>query len=183
MIFVQDNVLPEPMFRELQNFCKSGFKITPTLHKSFDCKRVPDEIVEQLQIEGYEMIFSFIRRAYKGFDNDWRIHADNVINLQQSALATVLYINEPEGVTKNGTAFWSHNKYGHELPKDVSNEEFNRLLSEDSNNIELWEQTGFIAAVPNRLVTYNSNYFHSKYPAEITEGTRIVLAAFYKQNL
>lgn len=135
-----------------------------------------------LQVEGHEMILSFIRKAYKGFDNEIRIHADNIISGSKTSLAAVLYINDPDGVTPNGTSFWKHTDYGYQLPENISNEEFDRLITEDSNNLSKWSKTDFISAIPNRLLLYNSNYFHSKYPAEIEAGERIVAVAFYKKT-
>jgi len=182
MIYIQDNFLPEEDFYQLQWYCdKEEFKAVKSGEKEFSVIDVPEVLNQALQIEGYTMIFSFIRRAYKGFDNDLRVHADNIINGSKTSLAAVLYINHPFGVTENGTAFYEHHKYGRELPKDISDQEFDRLLTDDSNDHTKWTMKSFISSEPNRLLIYNSNYFHAKWPAEIEDGTRIVLAAFYQE--
>lgn len=175
-----DNFLPENSFKQLKNYCnENDFKIVDAGGKLFSILETPTEMIGPLLEEGYRLILTFIREAYDGFDNEFRIHADNIIKGEKTALAKVLYINNPEMVTENGTAFWKHHKHGVELPEDVTNEEFDRLLLEDSNNIKLWEQTDFVEAKPNRLLTYNSNQFHSKWPANIAKGRRVVLVAFY----
>jgi hypothetical protein len=96
-------------------------------------------------------------------------------------LASVLYINDSTGVTPNGTAFWEHHKHGYEAPKDVSPEEFDRLILEDSNQNENFTMTDKIMARPNRLLVYNAQFFHSKWPFQINQGERIVCATFYKK--
>lgn len=180
---VQDNYLPEENFKQLQAYCnKTDFKIVDAGGKLFSILETPSEMFEFLKEDGHKLILTFIREAYDGFDNSARIHADNIIMGEKTALAKVLYINNTEVVTENGTAFWKHHKYGAELPEDVTNEEFDRLLLEDSNNLELWYQTDFVESKPNRLLTYNSNQFHSKWPANIAKGRRVVLVAFYAKK-
>jgi len=180
---VTDNFLPIGAFEDLQEYCnESDFQIVKLGEKEFSVLTTPRYLLEFFQIPGHELVLTFIRSAKKDFDNDIRIHADNIIEGKKTALASVLYIN-PEGtVSKNGTAFWRHNEYGYELPKDVSNEEFDRLITEDSNDLSKWEQLDTIYARPNRRLLYNSNLFHSKYPSKITEGTRIVLVCFYAKK-
>lgn len=180
---VTDNFLPEAAFIDLQEYCLEGeFKIVKAGDKEFSVMPTPKYLLEFLQIPGHELVLTFIRSARIDFDNDSRIHADNIIEGKKTALASVLYIN-PEGtVSKNGTAFWRHHEHGYELPADVSNEEFDRLLTEDSNDLSKWEQLDTIYARPNRQLVYNSNYFHSKYPKVITEGTRIILVCFYAKK-
>lgn len=175
-----DNFLPENSFKQLQNYCnENDFKIVDAGGKLFSILETPVEMFGFLHEENHDLVLTFIREAYDGFDNTPRIHADNIIAGRKTALAKVLYINNPNSASENGTAFWKHHQYGVELPEDVTNEEFDRLLLEDSNNLELWKQTDFVEAKPNRLLTYNSNQFHSKWPANIAQGRRVVLVAFY----
>lgn len=183
MILIYDNYLPSTIFSKLQEYCNiNEFKIVDVGDKKFSMLETPDFALNFLQIEGYKVIFSFIRSAYKGFDNDFRIHSDGIIMNQKTDLASVLYINEPDGVTPNGTAMYSHHIHGKFLPKDATEEEFNRLLLEDSNDLSLWEQNDYISAFPNRLLTYSANLFHCKVPKEINDGVRIVLVVFYSKN-
>ncbi|QRE03526.1 DUF6445 family protein [Flavobacterium psychrophilum] len=179
MIKITDNFLKQKQFENLQEYCKDEFKIVTVGGKQFSILETPEWVLKHLEIPEHELILTFIRNAYKGFDDEVRIHADNIINGCKTALAQVLYINNSKNITKNGTCFYDHINYGPELPKDISDADFNSLLTNDSNNALLWTKTDVITAKPNRLLTYNSNYFHSKWPASIEEGTRIVLVAFH----
>jgi len=180
MITIHDNFLGQHAFDWLQEYCKQDFNIVTVGDKQFSVLETPKEVIASLQIPNHEIILSFIRNAYCDFDTDWRIHADNIIQGEKSKLASVLYINKPRGVTENGTAFWEHKTCGLSLPSNISNEDFDRLLLEDSDDLSKWKQKDFIANVPNRFLTYDSNYFHSKFPNKIENGTRIVLVTFYK---
>lgn len=178
MINVIDNFLPQDVFEKLQDYCYTNeFTIVDVEGKKFSALNTPDFVKEYL---GNGLILSFIRKAYNGFDEDLNIHADNEVYFEKSSMAFVLYINKPEGVTENGTCFYEHNIHGIELPKDCSNEEFDRLIIKDSNDESKWKRLDYISSRPNRLLTYSSNYFHSKYPDKIEEGERIVLVCFYK---
>lgn len=181
MINVTDNFLSKILFYLLEKYCKKEFKIIQVGEKKFSVLDTPPEIIPYLQIPNHKIILTFIRNAYSEFDTDWRIHADNIIQGEKTSLASVLYINNLQDVTENGTAFWKHNKYGLSLPKDITNKDFDRLLLDDSNDLSKWKQTDFISNVPNRFLTYDSNYFHSKFPNKIEKGVRIVLVTFYKQ--
>lgn len=179
MIQVFDNFLEKELFETLQEHCEtSEFKITKVGEKEFCVLDTPPTLLKYLSIPGQEIILSFIRKAYPGFDEDYRIHCDGTIAGKQTTLASVLYINKPEGVTKNGTCFWKHEIHGDKLV-DYDNQEFDRLLIEDANDLSKWEQTDKIYSKPNRLLVYEANYFHSKFPAKIEEGARCVLVTFY----
>lgn len=181
MIFIQDNYLPTELFKQLQEHClNTEFEIIKVGEKEFSTIPTPKEILPFLQAEGYKMTLTFIRSAYKDFDTDYRIHADNIINGEKTAMASVLYINNND-ITSNGTAFFNHNKYGHKLPENCTNEEFDRLLKEDANDISKWKQTDTVYSKPNRLLMYDANYFHAKFPQVIEQGTRIVLVTFYSK--
>lgn len=183
MIRVLDNYYPKEVFEYLQHYCDTKpFQMVKAGDKEFCSLPAPEKFEKYTDITGYHTVLSFIRKAYKGFDNEWRIHADNIINGHKIDVATVLYINENEGVTENGTSFWRHKIHGFELNKNIDNKEFDRILTEDSNDLSKWNQTDFISARPNRLLAYDANLFHSKYPQEIEEGERIVMVNFYSKN-
>ena len=78
----------------------------------------------------------------------------------------------------NGTAFWKHKDYKFNYTKS-SNEEFNRMLTEDSNDVTKWKLNSVIGHRDNRLLSYPSEYFHSKYPNKF-KNQRVVLIMFYK---
>jgi hypothetical protein len=181
MIKVTDNFLPKKAFEDLQNYCNSNeFKTIQAGEKEFLVLDTPRDLLDFLIIEDHNLVLTFIRKAHRNFDTDWRIHADNIINGYKTELASVLYINKKE--TENGTAFWIHDKYGKKLPKDIEPKEFDRLITEDANNLEKWTMDSVIGNQENRLLTYTSNYFHSKFPNKIEEGERIVLVCFYEKK-
>lgn len=180
---VINNFLPKNIFEKLQKHCnETPFQIVQIGDKEFSVLNVPDYLFDLIKIDNHEIVLAFIRSAYSGFDNENRIHADNIINGSKIDLASVLYINETNGVTPNGTCFYSHVKHGKELKENVSEEEFNRLLTEDSNNDSKWIKEECVSAYPNRLLKYNAQFFHAKYPKEIMQGIRIVLVCFYKKT-
>lgn len=180
-VVVKDDFLSEENFSLLQDYCKeSEFKKHVAGDKEFLALPTPEFILPYLQKNKYQIIFTFIRKAHAEFDTDWRIHADNIINGSKVDSASVLYIDFEENEF-TGTAFWIHKEHGKQLPKDVSNEVFDKVLVEDANAPEKWNFNGVIGALKNRLLTYNANYFHSKYPNKIERGERIVLVVFYKK--
>ena len=180
MIKVIDNYLPKEIFDELELYTLvKDFSIVDGGNKLFSALETPEYMYEYLKQDGYDIVFSFIRSAYKGFDEELRVHADNIVNGHRVVMASVLYINETKGVTKNGTAFYTHSLYGHELPTNCSEEEYNEIILLDANSKSMWKKTDYISSKPNRLLLYDANYFHSKYPSKITQGVRKVLVTFY----
>ncbi len=183
MIQIINDHLPGEYFNILQRYClENEFRIVKMGDKEFSVLETPVEFIPFFNMPGHEIVLTFIRSAYPGFDTDYRIHADNIIDGHKTSFASVLYINNPELVTPNGTAFWEHQTHGHRLNESVTNEEFDRLLSEDANDLSKWEQTAYVVNVPNRLVLYDSQLFHSKHPDQIKSGQRIVLVTFYKKS-
>lgn len=183
MIKVIDNYLPKEVFDGLENYTSiSDFEIVDGGNKLFSALETPSYMYPYLMQDGYSIVFSFIRSAYDGFDEELRIHADNIINGHRVAIASVLYINYPKGVTKNGTAFYSHKHYGYRLPSNCSEEEYNEIILLDANDKSMWTKTDYISSKPNRLLVYDANYFHSKYPSKIKQGIRKVLVTFYIKN-
>lgn len=179
MFYVQDNYFQKEAFQSIQKYCENEFEIVEVGGKKFSLLQTPEQLLQFLQKTGYEITLTFIRSAHKDFDTDLRIHADNIINGKKTALASVFYINSEDEVDRHGTRFHKHHKYGSRLPDNVSNKEFDRLLKEDSNDPEKWTTTDIIIGEPNRMLTYEANYFHSKFPSKIERGTRKVLVCFY----
>jgi hypothetical protein len=178
MISVQDDFLFSEEFKELQDYCNNNpFQVVEFSGKSFSVLATPSNLYDDLKIYGHEIVLSFIRSAYRGFDSNMWIHADNIVNGKRIDIASVLYIDDEP--IENGTAFWDHYIYGKKLPEDCSEDDFNNVLLRDADNKTAWVKRDYISSRPNRLLTYDANYFHSKYPAEITEGIRKVLVTFY----
>lgn len=92
MIVTKNNFLPKQTFASLQKYCKENeFTLVNLEQKVFSVLEVPDIISEFFQKDGYDLILSFIRDAFNGFDTDLNIHADNIVNGRKTDLAAVLY--------------------------------------------------------------------------------------------
>jgi|TARA_R100000935_G_scaffold31276_1_gene51828 hypothetical protein len=186
MIYIKDNFLPQNLLKAVREDA-SSYKEVKTPGKSFWTKK-PSEafvsFVEQMisDIEGHniENILCFFREAKQNQDNDWRIHNDSIIEGQQPDRAIVLFLSDDNEPGLNGTAFWNHKTYGDTYRGDTE-EAFNELLINDSNDISKWNLKTVIGHKTNRLVSYPCDYFHSKYPNEFKES-RQVLVMFYKTN-
>jgi hypothetical protein len=148
---------------------------------------LPQNVVNTIQLEiqalekvKIEPILAFMREAKEGQDHDWRIHNDSIIEGEQPDRACVLYISDTKQSGLNGTAFWEHKKHGDRF-ENTNVIEQNRLLSEDANDLDLWDLKSIIGHKKNRLISYPCNYFHSKYPNEFIDN-RVVFVMFYKIN-
>ena len=134
-------------------------------------------IIEGKKIEN---ILSFFRVATDEIDVTWRIHSDLNINGQKPDRAVVLYLSPREKEELHGTALWEHYIYGRELPEDISDEEYDRMIKMDADELEKWRLSTVVGYEENRLVSYPSSYFHSKYPNVSWEEGRKVFVMFYK---
>ena len=184
MIYIEDNFLDTELLntilKDLNNF--EEFK---TVNKSFWIKRSSPEFInyistrlEIFENKDIEPILGFFREAKLNQDNTWRIHNDSIINNEQPDRAIVLYLSDNKLSKLNGTAFWEHKDYG-DTYKHNKVEEFNRMLTEDSEDINKWILRSVIGHKQNRLISYPCNYFHSKYPNEFVDS-RKVFVMFYK---
>jgi len=127
-------------------------------------------------------ILSFFRIATDTLDTDWRIHSDQKINGEQPDRAIVLFMSPSySDIELNGTAFWKHKKYGYALPKSTD-DEFDRMLSEESNDMSKWDLNTVIGHRENRLISYPSSCFHSKYPNKGWKEGRVVFVMFYSHG-
>tara|TARA_R100000742_G_C4262032_1_gene79842 strand:+ start:352 stop:951 length:600 start_codon:yes stop_codon:yes gene_type:complete len=186
MIYIQDNFLPEIIFNKIEPLLidfkeldvgDKKFYIKPTVEEFENWIKNKLEILENKKIK---CIFSFFRIATDKLDTDWRIHCDSIINDDIPERAIVLHFSDPPNML-TGTAFWEHCDHGYKLEsQDLSTKEFNRILSEDSNDLNKWTLNTVIGQKKNRLLSYPSNYFHSKYPNKVTKEGRKIFVMFYK---
>lgn len=183
MIHILNDFLPNDLFIQLQEYTNQDFKKVTIGEKDFSILPIPKEVFSHLEIKGYEMTAGFIREAHNQFDFDNRIHSDGIILNKTTHLARVLYLNEKDEVSENGTCFWQHKTHGHFLPLDTPKEEFDRMILEDSEDLSKWTKTDIVVSQPNKLLTYSANLFHSKFPAKIEKGVRKVLVAFYTKKI
>lgn len=135
--------------------------------------------LEAIEGRPIKKIMSFFRMSSETCDTDWRIHSDQKINGQQPDRAIVLFVSENHSDTDlTGTAFWEHEDYGRVMPS-VSNEEFDRMLKEEANDTCRWKLNTVIGHAENRLISYPSSYFHSKYPNRSWKERRMIFVMFY----
>ena len=184
MIYIEDNFLPSNLIEYFEND-KSAFEEVKTPGRSFWVKHLPKDFIEAMCnklsiIEGCKVynILAFIRQAKKDQDAEWGIHNDSIIQNQIPDRAVVLYLSKDNEDSLNGTALWSHKQYGDTYTGETD-EEFNRLLAEDYNDITKWDLKTVIGHKQNRLISYPCEYFHSKYPNEF-KNNREVIVMFYK---
>ena len=65
-------------------------------------------------------------------------------------------------------------------PVILTNEEFDRMIIKESENLDMWTLNSVIGYNQNRAISYPANYFHSKYPNKSWKSGREVFVMFYK---
>jgi phosphopantetheine adenylyltransferase len=181
---ITDNFLPIKTFTQLRKYVAStDSQIITVGDKQLSIIHTPNFLQEFLHKQNYNLILSFLRESYDGFDKELNIHADNRLLGKKVALASVLYINPDNKVTKNGTAFYESTIYGKEMPSGLDDNFHNNFLTKTRNNMDFWKKYQEVENQPNRMLTYNGNLFHGKYPANIDKGLRVVLVCFYESNI
>jgi hypothetical protein len=188
MINIVDNFLEEEIYESVyQHLSDNEFVRVEVGDKPFWVQYTNEEfdnlVLDKLsQIDGIkrECLLGFFRVATEELDTDWRIHADSKVGDIRPERALVLYISESTKEGLHGTAFWKHNEIGYEMPLNTSDEEANRFLSEEANDLDNWELHSVIGYKPNRALMYPSNYFHSKYPNTGWKEGRMVYVMFYR---
>jgi len=187
MIYTLDNFIPRDILIKLNKYLVD-FKEVQMPGKKFWVMNAPNYFIDWIvpkisSLEGQHIqpILSFFRMSTNKLDIDWRIHCDSIIDEQVPKRALVLYISSSPIKTLHGTAFWSHKVHGDKLdPEELNTEKFNNILLNDSENLDMWNLNSIIGYKQNRLVSYPSNYFHSKYPNKSWEKGRKVFVMFYK---
>jgi|TARA_R110002124_G_scaffold74510_1_gene200073 hypothetical protein len=185
MIYIKDNFLDKELFK-LLNKTLNNFTKVEMPGKNFWVKEPDKDLVKYITTKlsiiennDIENILCFFREAKQDQDNTWRIHNDSIISNQKPDRALVLYMSDNKSKSLNGTAFWEHKKYGDTFPNNKSSKEFNKMLSEDAEDLSKWNLKSIIGHKPNRLISYPCEYFHSKYPNEFIDS-RVVFVMFYK---
>ena len=188
MIYIIDNFIEKNRFKEIQNKLNSKEYVEyETPGKTFYIQEADLDFINHISLmiskkEGHEIepIVGFFRISNNELDTDWRIHADGIMFDQKPDRAIVLYISPKESEELHGTALWEHEIYGSSLPKNVTNEERDKMLRVDANDLSKWKLNTVLGYEQNRLVSYPSNYFHSKYPNKSWESGRQIFVMFYK---
>tara|TARA_R100000278_G_scaffold28063_2_gene25450 strand:- start:7388 stop:7960 length:573 start_codon:yes stop_codon:yes gene_type:complete len=188
MIHIIDNFVDKDLFKIATDYLNKGEFLKHTVgEKNFYTQSSPDAFTNYMigklgVIEGrpVENILSFFRTSTPNKDTDWRIHSDLKIKGQQPDRAAVLYMSPRELEELHGTAFWEHVIYGASLPDSVDNEEYDRMIKIDANELDKWRLVSVAGYEQNRLISYPANYFHSKYPNKSWKEGRNVFVIFYK---
>ena len=188
MINIVDDFLEENIYESVyQHLSDNEFVKVEVGDKPFWVQYTNEEfdnlILDKLsKIDGVkrECLLGFFRVATEEFDTDWRIHADSKVGDIRPERALVLYISPSTKEGLHGTAFWKHKDVGYKMPEDTSDEEANRFLLEEANNLDNWELHSVVGYRPNRAVMYPSVYFHSKYPNTGWKEGRMVYVMFYR---
>jgi len=190
MINIIDNFLGQRVFdtvyQLLLNNTFNGVQVGDKVFYIQESNESFDEYVlnKLSEIDGIKRksLLSFFRVATDELDTDWRVHADSKIGDVMPQMALVLYISPSHMNGLHGTAFWKHKKMGYEMPLDTSDEEADRMLLEESNNLDNWELSSVVGYKPNRAVAYPANYFHSKYPNLGWKDGRMIYVIFYNKS-
>ena len=188
MIYIVDDFIERPILDIVDRYLSDGrFKKQVVGEKDFYVKESPvgfaDYVIEKLaDIEKRPLvnILSFFREATDELDVSWRIHSDLNINGQKPDRAIVLYLSPREREDLHGTALWEHHMYGREIPKDISNEQYDEMIKVDAEDLDKWRLSSVVGYESNRLISYPSSYFHSKYPNVSWKEGRQVFVMFYK---
>ena len=120
-----------------------------------------------------KLYLGFLRLANQDIDTRKRIHSDAMM---QGHFACVYYINTGNQIT--GTRFYKHSKYGYKLPRNLPSVEMNRVLCTESDKNSMWNKDITIKGRPNRLLIYESDLFHAKFPSKC-EDKRIIWVGFF----
>ena len=188
MIYFIDDFLDKDLFEKTtQRLNSSSYVEYETPGKSFWIQEsnndFNDYVLQKLQkTEGnkLENILGFFRISNDVVDTNWRIHSDLNIQGEQPDRALVLYMSPRKSNELHGTALWRHNVYGRSLPKETTNEEFDRMIIAEAENLDMWTLDSVVGYGENRAISYPASYFHSKYPNVSWKEGRQVFVMFYK---
>ena len=172
MIYFIDDFLPEYILKEtIKDLSLQDYEEFKTQGKSFYVQKATQPFINHVTgslstIENkiVENILEFFRVSNDMLDTNWRRHSDLKIEGQQPDRALVLYISPRKINELHGTALWEHKIYGKSLPDNTTDEEFDRLITKESENLDAWTLNSVIGYKQNRAISYPANYFHSKYP-------------------
>jgi len=191
MVYLIDNFVEQYLFKALQDKLNNNNYVEyKTPNKSFWVQPATDSFInhvisllEKKENKKLENILAFFRISNKEVDTDWRIHSDLIIEGQKPDRALVFYISPKKIKELHGTALWEHKVYGKSLPDSITDEEFDRVITKESENLDMWTLSSVLGYEENRAISYPANYFHSKYPNKSWKEGRQVFVMFYKIKL
>lgn len=192
---IVDGFLPEDRFRTIRlEVLLAGFKTIEIQEQpGTDAPLVSYENVSILKYPDFREFLEYVyggnvrielqafRLGFEGSKLHNKVHADHCC----APLAAVYYMNDLQDC-KGGTAFWRHRKHGWEhMPTQMDLDKAGytiKELSEDWHNEDAWDLVSVAGMKPNRLITYPTTMFHSRYPIEgLGEGehSRLVWVAMF----
>ena len=188
MIYFIDDFLPSYILDEtIKGLSSQDYEEVKTPGKSFYIQNATPSFINYVcgslsTIEGktVDPIIGFFRVSNNMLDTDWRIHSDGIIQGQKPDRALVLYISPRKINELHGTALWQHKTYGKSLPDNVTDIEFDRMIAQEAENLDMWTLNSVIGYEQNRAISYPASYFHSKYPNKSWKSGREVFVMFYK---
>ena len=188
MIYFVDDFLPSYILDEtIKDLSSQDYREIKFPDKSFYVQDASPSFMHHVcgaisEFEGniVDPILGFFRVSNDILDTNWRIHSDLNIQGEKPDRALVLYISPREIDELHGTALWEHKTYGKALPKDTTNEEYDRMILNEAENLDMWTLNSVIGYEQNRAISYPANYFHSKYPNKSWKSGREVFVMFYK---
>tara|TARA_B100001113_G_C20824603_1_gene498272 strand:- start:80 stop:652 length:573 start_codon:yes stop_codon:yes gene_type:complete len=188
MIYCIDSFLDTNVFEKTKSKLDNNSYVEfETPGKSFWIQEATEDFINYvcLKLSNFEQkeiipILGFFRVSNEDVDTEWRIHSDLNIAGHKPDRAAVLYMSPKEMSGLHGTAFWDHKKYGRSLPDNTTNEEYDRMILSEAENLDMWTLTSVVGYEQNRLISYPAPYFHSKYPNISWKNGREVFVIFYK---
>jgi hypothetical protein len=117
------------------------------------------------------------------------VHSDDIC----AEYASVLYLNPPEQCA-GGTAFWQHSELRMDrlltrdelISRGVDPDQFYAWMTREWKVKSAWQQIDFVPMRFGRFVTYETSYFHSRWPWEAfgddAETGRLIWICFYDKG-
>lgn len=191
-LVVIDDLLPNPdEVREavLNQEFKDVIGPDGAPYKNIGTNVVPDIYSKIADIYGRDKIdvkLSFVRMDPEGSETHSFCHADKIC----ANYAALLYLNPPEQCS-GGTAFYRHKPTGLDaLPSDAAVQmlgmelgRFHNTMTNETKNPDSWDMVGFVGMKFNRLITYPSKMWHSRFPhasfGKTKQNSRIVQVVFF----
>jgi len=187
ILTIVDDFLPNPDLVRREVLAQ-GFEDVPfegTIYHTVNVKYQPAEIpagLGRLFNRPINILVSAFREGRKGSHLHNLVHSDTTC----ASLASVLYLN-PATPLRSGTAFWRHRATGWtQQPTDDQLQKAGLTIEEfckDWHNPDAWDQTNFAEAQYNRLITYPTSLFHSRWPwggfGDSSESARLIHCAFF----
>ena len=188
MVYFIDDFLPSYILDEtIKDLSTQDYEEIKTPGKSFYIQNASHSFMNHVcgSLSAFESnivepIIGFFRVSNDIVDTNWRIHSDLNIQGEKPDRALVLYISPRKIDELHGTALWTHKKYGKKLPAKTTDEEFDRMILKESENLDVWNLNSVIGYEQNRAISYPADYFHSKYPNKSWKSGREVFVMFYK---